>query len=299
MTLGKIIIIVGPTAAGKTKLSLLLAKKLGGEIVSADSRQIYRTMDIGTAKPSKANLALVPHHLIDVIKPTEQYSVAKFKNHAISAINKIIRQRKIPILVGGTGLYIRSIIENLTLPRVKANPRLRAKLQKELKEKGLYYLFGKLTVLDPEASHQIDSKNPRRVIRALEVAMTTGKPFTAQREKGPKLYDFLILGLKPPRHVLKQMIFLRVEKMLKAGLLNEVTKLTKKYGFDPPAFDAIGYREIVSYIKGEITWPGAKKLIQQNTWRFSRQQMNWFNSMPVVWIKSQKQAENEIKNFLR
>ncbi|MCX6731797.1 MAG: tRNA (adenosine(37)-N6)-dimethylallyltransferase MiaA, partial [Candidatus Parcubacteria bacterium] len=233
----KLIVIIGPTASGKSALALKLAKRINGEIVSADSRQIYRGMDIGTAKPTKKELKSIPHHLINIKNPNQNYSVGEFKKDAINAINKIIKKGKLPILVGGTGLYISAIVNNLEIPQIKENKKLRAKIEKEIKEKGLNFVFEKLVALDPEAAYIVDPKNPRRVIRALEIAIISGKKFSEQRKKGKPLYKILTIGLNPPPKILKSRINKRIIQMINDGLVSEVKKLVSKYGYKCKAFD--------------------------------------------------------------
>ncbi len=182
-----LIVILCPTASGKSALAIKIAHKLNGEIVSADSRQIYRGMDIGTAKPTKKEMVSVKHHLIDIKNPNEDYSAGQYKKDAIKAINGIIEKGKLPILVGGTGLYISAIVNNLEIPEIKENKRLRLKLQKEIDKKGLDFVFNKLVSIDPEAAYIVDPKNPRRIIRALEIAMVSGKKFSEQRKAGKPL----------------------------------------------------------------------------------------------------------------
>jgi tRNA dimethylallyltransferase len=296
--LPKVIIITGPTGSGKTELSLKLAKKIGGGIISADSRQIYKGMNIGTAKATKKELKSVPHHLIDIKNPDQDYSLAQFKIDALFAIEKIASIGKIPIVVGGTGLYIYALINNLEIPKVKPDKHLRKRLEKQIQRFGLNYLFGKLTALDPESAYIIDPKNPRRVIRALEIALTTKKPFSKQRKSGRPLFDRLLLGITVPKTDYERNLKKRNKAMVKAGLLGEVKKLVKKYGYRRIPFDAIGYREIISYLQGKITLPDALKLIDRNMLRFAKRQMTWFRKMPVVWVKTQGQAERKIKKFL-
>ena len=190
-TLPKIIAIVGPTASGKTALSVALAQKYHGEIVSADSRQIYRGMDIGTAKPPVSERGGIPHYLFDIKDPNEEYTVADYKHDAVLAIQDILNKKKLPILVGGTGLYIDAVLDNLDIPKMKADPELRAKIEKDIAENGLAAVVKKLVDRDPEAAYIVDPKNPRRVVRALEVAILTGEPFTAQRKKNEPLFDAL------------------------------------------------------------------------------------------------------------
>ena len=321
-----IIAIVGPTASGKTSLAIKLAKKFsarggsafggnGAEIISADSRQIYRGMDIGTAKPKlsliRTNLnsrifanrisvnSQVAHHLVDIKNPDEPYTVAEYKRDAIRAIRNILKREKLLILVGGTGLYVSAVADNLEIPNVKPNPMLRKKLEKKIKTRGLESLFEELVKLDLEAAHIIDSKNPRRVIRALEIALATGKPFSAQRKKGKPLFQTLKIGIAVPKEKLRKRINQRVDKMIKSGLVNEVIELMRNYGADCPAFDAIGYREIIDYLRGRIPFAKAISEIKKNTWRYAKRQMTWFGKdKEIKWIKNEKQALRLIKELL-
>ncbi len=307
----KILVIVGPTASGKTALSIELAKKLNGEIVSADSRQVYRGMDIGTAKPPISHVPKgasvkssapkkrsgsgavkyaygIPHHLIDIKNPNEDYAVAEYKRDAITAIRGILKRGKFPILVGGTGLYVKAVVENLDIPKVIANVRLRRKLEQVIRNKGVAYLFQKLIALDPEAAYIVDPKNPRRVIRALEVTLTTGKPFTAQRTKGVPLFDAKIIGMKVPGGILRRRIEQRVDEMMRDGLIKETSGLYKKYG-KVKALDAIGYREIIDFLEKKIPLAEAVRQIKLNTWRYARRQMTWFRKDENIrWISPAK-----------
>ena len=230
-----LIVILGPTASGKSALAIKISRKLNGEIVSADSRQIYRGMDIGTAKPAKKEMASIKHHLIDIKNPNEDYSAGQYKKDAIKAINGIIKRGKLPILVGGTGLYISAIVNNLEIPEIKENKRLRLKLQKEIDKKGLDFVFNKLVSIDPEAAYIVDPKNPRRIIRALEIAMVSGKKFSEQRKKGEPIYNVFEIGMDVAPEILKKRITKRIIQMMNPpagkGLLNEVKKLIKKYGY--------------------------------------------------------------------
>jgi len=319
--LSKIIVIVGATASGKTALAIKIARKFGGEIVSADSRQIYRGMNIGTAKPTKKELAAIPHHLIDIKNPNQNYTVAEYKQDAIKAIRKIIAKRKLPIIVGGTGLYVKAVIDNLQIPRVKSDFKLRKKLEKEIVKYGLKYVFEKLVKLDPEAAYIVDPNNPRRVIRVLEIAIKTKKPFSAQRKTGKPLFDFLEIGIDMPKEKIFQRINERVDLMIEDGLINEVKSLIKKY---PPSlskseglksFDAIGYREIIEYLKNKKcqyktdrlntytfeknALKGTKDLIKKNTRQYAKRQMTWFRKdKRIHWIKNEKEAEKIVGRFL-
>ncbi|KKW28522.1 MAG: tRNA dimethylallyltransferase [Parcubacteria group bacterium GW2011_GWA2_52_8] len=264
----KIVCIVGPTASGKTELGISLAKKFRGEIVSADSRQVYRGMDVGTAKPTKRQLRTVKHFLIDIKNPNQPYTAGQYKKDATAAIEE-------------------------------PNRTLRKKLERQLRVHGLNYLFGKLTALDPEAAYIVDPNNSRRVIRALEVTLMTKKPFTKQRTRGEKQYDALILGIKISGPRLHQRIATRTKLMMNDGLVNETKQLVKKYGYRRVPFDAIGYREVTNHLKGRITRTQAEQEINKNTRRFAKRQMTWFRKMPVAWIKDDREAEKEIKKFLK
>jgi tRNA dimethylallyltransferase len=295
----KILAIVGPTASGKTALGIALAHKFAGEIVSADSRQIYRGMDIGTAKPTPAEMDGVPHHLIDIRDPNEDYSVTEYQRDAIAAINEVLSREKLPILVGGTGLYIKAVVENLAVPEVKADPALRAKIENEISHEGLEAVFKKLVARDPEAAYIVDPKNPRRVVRALEVAITTGAPFTAQRKKQPPLFDALTIGLNPPAEILRERIDARIDRMISDGLENEVRELTKKYGSAAPALNAIGYREIIDTMHGTLSLNEAIATVKLNTWHYAKRQMTWFRKDErVYWINSRQESFILAKKFM-
>ena len=301
----KLVVILGPTASGKTSLSLKLAEKLNGEIVSADSRQIYRELDIGTAKPDKKQLKQIKHYLINIKNPNQHYTVAQYKREAIKAINKIIKSGKVPFLVGGTGLYIKSLTDNLEIPEVKPDWKLRDKLESEIKNKGLKNVYNKLIKLDPEAAYIIDKNNPRRVVRALEIAIKTKKPFSQQRKKGKPLFDILEIGLNPGEKKLIKIINKRVDRMIETGLLKEVKRLIKKYNKKLHTFDAIGYREIIDCLDNKISLKEAAERIKKNTWHFAKRQMTWFKKPAVPtqddqihWVKNQKEAGRLISEFL-
>lgn len=291
----KLIVILGPTASGKTELAIKLARKFNGEIVSADSRQVYRDLDIGTAKPTKKEQREVLHRLIDIKNPNQPYSVSQYKQDAIGAINKIIQRNKIPFLVGGTGLYIKAVVDNLYIPKVKPDLKLRRRLEVIIENKGLKNLYEDLVKIDPEAAYIVDPQNPRRIIRALEVAFKTKKPFSQQRKKGRPLFEVLQIGLPPN----KERIEKRVEEMVKAGLVKEVKNLIRKFDKNLATFDAIGYRETINYLEKKTSLPEAVEKIKKNTWHFARHQMTWFKKDPRIhWVKTKKEAEKLIKQFL-
>lgn len=295
----KIVAVVGPTASGKTALGIALAKKFDGEIVSADSRQIYCGMDIGTGKPTTAEMDGIPHHLINIKNPNEEYTVADYKSDATAVINDTLSRGKLPILVGGTGLYLRSVVENLDVPKVKADPALRATLESEIARDGIATVFKKLLTLDPDAEGVVDPQNPRRVIRALEVAMTTGEPFTAQRKKQPPLFDTLTLGIDLSPELLRTRIDARIDRMMHDGLVEEVVSLIKKYGVDAPALNAIGYREIINHLDGKLSLNDAIAAIKMNTWHYAKRQITWFKKDKAIqWIDKPEDALLACKIFL-
>jgi len=296
--LKKLIVILGPTASGKSEMAIKLAKKNNGEIVSADSRQIYRGLDIGTAKPAQKEREIIKHYLIDIKKPNQLYTVWEYKRNAIEAINQIIKNGKVPFLVGGTGLYVKAIVDNLEIPKVKPDWRLRKSLELKIKTRGLKSLYNELIKIDPEAAYIVDSQNPRRIIRAMEVAIKTRKPFSQQRKKGKYLFDILEIGLSLDKEKLKENIEKRVDKMMKMGLVKEVKNLIKIYDKNLPTFDAIGYREIIDYLNKKISLTEAIKEIKKNTWHFAKRQMTWFKKdKRIIWVKNQKEAETLVKNF--
>jgi len=295
----KIIVILGPTASGKSELAVKLAKKFKGEIISADSRQVYKGMDIGTGKITKKERKGILHYLVDIKNPNQIYTVWQYKKEAIRAINKIIKKGKNPFLVGGTGLYLTAVVENLEIPRVKPDWKLRKSLELKIKARGLKSLYDELIKIDPEAAYIVDSQNPRRIIRALEVAIKTKKPFSHQRKKGESLFDVLEIGLSLSEEKLKEKIEKRVNKMMKTGLIKEVKNLIKIYDKNLPTFDAIGYREIISYLNKKISLAEVIKKIKKNTWHFTKRQMTWFKrDKRIHWVKNQKKSEKLVKAFL-
>jgi tRNA dimethylallyltransferase len=296
----KIIVIVGPTASGKTALGIALAKQFDGEIISADSRQIYRAMDIGTAKPTQLEMAGIPHYLIDIKDPGEGYTVSEYKTDALVAINDVIERGHLPLLVGGTGLYIKAVLENLDIPNVEANTALRAELEKEMQENGLDSIVKRLLTLDPDAEHIVDLKNPRRVIRAIEVATATGQPFTAQQNKGEAMFDALVIGLEIDAEELRERIDSRVDEMMNQGFVDEVKVLVEKYGRTAGVFDAIGYAEIINYLESETTLDDAVASIKMNTWHYAKRQMTWFKKDPNVhWVQAPHEAIALAEKFLQ
>jgi len=284
-----VIVILGPTASGKTKLSIELAKDIDGEIVSADSMQIYKYMDIGTAKPTEEEKQGIKHHLIDEITPDEEFSVARFQQLAVKYIDDIINRGKIPIVCGGTGLYIDSLIYNIEFGDTICDWELREMLRKEALEKGNEYLHNKLKEIDPEAAEKIHMNNVKRVIRAIEVYTYTHKTISMLQKESrnnPSKYKFYVFGLSMGREKLYERINQRVDRMIEKGLVQEVKKLMEM-GYDKStiAMQGIGYKEILSYLRGEISFDEAVYLLKRNTRRYAKRQFTWFNRMKDVhWI---------------
>jgi tRNA dimethylallyltransferase len=290
--MNKLLIILGPTASGKSDLAIKIAKLFDGEIVSADSRQVYKEMNIGTAKPLKDK---IPYYLLNIIEPNKHFSAAEYKTFAYKAIKDIQDRNKLPILCGGTGLYISSVIENWQFPKTPPQEELR----KELEKKSIKQLFEIYQELDTEGSQSIDKKNKRRLIRAIEVCKANNKPFWQQRKIGNPLFDTLIVGIKLPKEELKERITKRIKKMIKMGLETEVKSLLKKYGWIP-SLQAIGYQEWKEYFNNKINKKEVQNLIELHTVQYSKRQMTWFKKMKNVrWIEKPEQAIQLTKFFLK
>ena len=302
MTKPPLILIVGPTAVGKTELAIQLAERLNGEIVSADSRLFYRGMDIGTAKPSREEQARVPHHLIDIANPDEILSLAVFQQKAHEIIADIHTRNKLPFLVGGTGQYVRAVTEGWTPPEVVPNESLRDELTKQKEENGIHWLHEKLKDLDPVAAEKIDARNFRRTIRALEVIMTTGKKFSEQRGQSDSPYHLVTIGLIRPRAELYARVDARIDSMFANGFLEEVKKLLAS-GYSPtlPTMSAIGYRECIEVLEGKITLEEAKQAIRRATLIFVRRQANWFKESDpnIHWYQVKDGVVDEIEKNIR
>jgi tRNA dimethylallyltransferase len=297
-----LILIVGPTAVGKTELAIQLAERLNGEIISADSRLFYRGMDIGTAKPTRQELARVPHHLIDIADPDEILSLAVFQQKARDAIANIHIRNKIPFLTGGTGQYVRAVTEGWNPPEVEPDERLRAELEKQKEQKGEYWLYEKLRKLDPIAAQKIDPRNYRRTIRALEVIMTSGRRFSEQRGQSESSYHLITIGLTRPRAELYERVDQRIEVMFANGFLKEVKKLLAK-GYSPslPTMSAIGYRECIRVVHGELSEEQAKAEIRRATRVFVRRKAHWFKESDpkMKWFRVEEGVVELIEAYIR
>jgi tRNA dimethylallyltransferase len=283
----KLVAIVGPTATGKTALAVALARTLDCEIVGADSRQVYRHMDIGTAKPTPEERSLAPHHLIDVVDPDQEFSLAHYLELAVAALEDVWPRGKQPLLVGGSGQYVWALLEGWRVPRLPPQRKLRRELEERAAREGAAALHGELAQVDPKAAARIDPRNVRRVIRALEVYRATGRPISYWQEKGPPPWQTLILGLTCPRQELYRRIDARVDAMMEAGLMDEVRALLAM-GYSPSlaALSGIGYKQVCQYLAGELDLATAVAGIKTATHRLARQQYTWFrlDDGRIRWI---------------
>jgi len=297
-----LVVIVGPTAVGKTSVSIELARRLDGEIVSADSRLLYRGMDVGTAKPTEEEIQDVPHHLINVADPHENWSLAIYQREAFEAIDAIHARDKLPFLVGGTGQYIRSIIEGWQIPPQKPDYHLRGALNHWAEEIGAEALYERLRRLDETAADKIDFRNIRRTVRALEVIFKTGERFSDLRRKQACPYQPIILGIDRPREELYERIDRRIDMMLEKGLVDEVRGLLAEgYASDLPTMSAIGYGEVIRHLQGEITYEEMVTLIKRNTRTFVRRQANWFkpDDPRITWFSAGDHLVEEMERTIR
>ena len=292
----RLIAIVGPTAVGKTALAIQLAERFGGEIIGADSRQIYRFMDIGSAKPGVAERLRVPHHLIDIVRPDESLTLGKYKELATACIQDIASRGKVPLIVGGTGLYLKTIIEGWTIPEVAPDYSLREKLLAQAQEHGNTALYKQLQAVDPAAAGKVDPRNVRRVVRYLEVYHTTGQPISSRQHKVAPPYRLLQIGLTMPRARLYDRIDARVDAMMSQGLLEEVRRLVD-LGYEPdlPALSGFGYRQLIRHLRGSLSLDDAVAETKTETRRFVRRQYAWFplGDPSILWLEAGDQALSE------
>ncbi len=292
--MNRLIAIVGPTAVGKSALAIRLAQAFDGEIVSADSRQVYRYMNIGTAKPPSEERTLVPHHLIDVVDPDEDFTLALYQEIASSAIRDIQRRGRLAFLVGGSGLYVKSIVDGLSIPQVAPDAGLRHDLEEKVRDEGYTSLYNELKKVDPVAAGKIDPKNVRRVIRALEVYRATGTPFSSHQKNLPA-FQILTIGLTTDRDNLYGKIDSRVDGMIQRGLINEVKGLMQcGYSLDLPAMSSLGYKRIGQHINGDLGLEEAVQRIKYDTHRFARHQYAWFRpgDDSIHWFDVKDKASN-------
>jgi tRNA dimethylallyltransferase len=283
----KLIVIIGPTAVGKTKTSIELAKVLNGEIISGDSMQIYRRMDIGTAKVTEEEMQGIPHHLIDIKDPNESFSVAEFQSIVREKISEITARGKLPILVGGTGLYVQSVIYEYQFSDIGKDDEYRERLEKRVKDEGIEPLFEELKKVDSISADKIHPNNTRRVIRALEVFHSTNIPMSQQQQSltNESPYDFALIGLTMDREKLYERINSRVEQMVEQGLLEEVKRLYDSGLRNCQSVQAIGYKELYDYFDGVCSYEDSIELLKRNSRRYAKRQMTWFrNKMDVTWF---------------
>jgi len=297
----RLFVIVGPTGIGKTRLALKLARVFNGEIISADSRQVYRYMDIGTAKPTPEELAGIPHHLIDIVDPDEEFNLAFFQERARRAIDDIHRRGKLPFLVGGTGLYIKAIIEGFKPPGVSPDQDFRYNIENNADDKTIDDLYANLAAKDPDAANKIDRRNVRRLTRALEVHAKAGKAFSQLGTKEPPVFEIFIIGLTTDRTELYRIVDRRVDKMIEMGFIQEVEGLLKRgYSLDLPSLSGIGYRQIGQLLRGEMTLETATQKIKTETHRFIRHQYAWFRLTDprIHWFDIRRVEDPEIQKTL-
>ncbi|RDY68539.1 tRNA (adenosine(37)-N6)-dimethylallyltransferase MiaA [Halobacillus trueperi] len=282
-----VISVVGPTAVGKSNLGIRIAQRFNGEVISGDSMQIYRTMDIGTAKVTKGEMQGIPHHMIDFKDPAEHFSVAEFQENVQTLIWEIHERGKLPVLVGGTGLYIQATLFNFHFSEQKKDPSIMEKLEKEWKENGRDYMYKRLVEIDPEQAEKIHPNNERRVLRALEVYETTGQMMSErhqQQKESP--FNPLLIGLEMDRELLYDRINRRVDQMIEQGLLEEVQNLYEQGLKDSQSMQAIGYKELIPYFEGSCTLGEAIELLKRNSRRYAKRQYTYFkNKMDINWYE--------------
>ena len=285
----KVIVICGPTASGKTALSIELAKKINGEIISSDSMQIYKDMDIGTAKPSKEEMQGIQHYLLDFVEPSQRYSVAEFKKDAEKAIEEILQKGKTPIIVGGTGLYVDSLIYGIEYQTIEFDEQYRKQLEERVEKEGLETLYNEAKKIDPQAIEKISANDKKRILRILEIYKATGKNKTEQelesRKNGVK-YDYKVFAINMDREKLYERINKRVDIMIENGLIEEVEKLLEKYKDFPTAMQGLGYKEVVEYLQGKVSKEEMIENIKRETRRYAKRQLTWFRkNKQTIWIE--------------
>ena len=298
----KVVVICGPTASGKTALSIELAKTINGEIISADSMQIYKDMNIGTAKPTEEEMQGIKHYLLDFVSPDERYSVAQYKNDAKKAIKEILQKEKIPIIVGGTGLYVDSLIYEIEYNDIKLDENYRKELEKIADEKGLETLYNMAMEIDTKAMEKISKNDKKRIMRVLEIYKATGKTKTQQeiesRQK-PVEYDYKVFAINWDREKLYQRINKRVDIMIEQGLIEEVKNILNKYDTFPTAMQGLGYKEVVDYLNGIYTKEEMIEKIKMETRRYAKRQLTWFRkNKQTIWLEGTNDIQNNINIIL-
>ena len=303
MQKSKVIVICGPTASGKTALSIALAKKINGEIISCDSMQIYKDMDIGTAKPTIEEMQGIKHYLIGYVSPEQRYSVADYKKDAKKAIKEILEKGKIPIVVGGTGLYIDSLIYEIEYQDIKLDEKYRKQLEDEVKEKGLEELYKKAKIIDEKAMEKISPTDKKRILRVLEIYHATGKTKTEKEIESRKKeveYDYKVYALNWDRQKLYDRINKRVDIMIEQGLIQEVKQILEKYSTFPTAMQGLGYKEVVDYLNGIYTREEMVEKIKMETRRYAKRQLTWFRkNKQTIWLNGEDTTQKNINIILK
>lgn len=298
----KVIVICGPTASGKTALSIELAKQINGEIVSADSMQIYKDMNIGSAKPTVEEMQGIKHYMLDFVSPDQRYSVADYKKQAIQAIEEILKKGKTPIVVGGTGLYVDSLIYGIEYQEIEFDEEYRKKLEKIAEQEGLEKLYEQAQKIDPDAIKSISKNDKKRIIRILEIYKATGKTKTEQEilsRKNEIPYDYKVYAINMDRQVLYDRINKRVDIMIEQGLIEEVKQISEKYKKYPTAMQALGYKEMKEYLDGILTREEAIEKVKQETRRYAKRQLTWFRkNKETIWLDGSKDRQNNINIIL-
>lgn len=298
----KVIVICGPTASGKTSLSIEVAKKIDGEIISCDSMQIYKDMNIGTAKPTVEEMQGIPHYMLDFVLPSERYSVADFKEAATDRIEDILKREKVPIIVGGTGLYVDALTKNITYPEIEIDLEYRKQLEELIKENGLESLYEEAKKIDEKAMQTISKNDKKRIMRVLEIYHQTGKTKTQLESESrltPPPYEYIVFAINMEREKLYERINKRVDIMIDQGLIEEVEALTKKYEEFPTAMQGLGYKEVVSYLKKEVTKEEMIEKLKMETRRYAKRQLTWFRKDEnIKWIDGLAPLEQNIQCIL-
>lgn len=298
----KVIVICGPTASGKTSLSIEVAKKIDGEIISCDSMQIYKDMNIGTAKPTVEEMQGIPHYMLDFVLPSERYSVADFKEAATDRIEDILKREKVPIIVGGTGLYVDALTKNITYPEIEIDLEYRKQLEELIKENGLESLYEEAKKIDEKAMQTISKNDKKRIMRVLEIYHQTGKTKTQLESESrltPPPYEYIVFAINMEREKLYERINKRVDIMIDQGLIEEVEALTKKYEEFSTAMQGLGYKEVVSYLKKEITKEEMIEKLKMETRRYAKRQLTWFRKDEnIKWIDGLAPLEQNIQCIL-
>lgn len=294
----KVIVIGGPTASGKTALSIELAKKINGEIISADSMQIYKDMNIGTAKPTIKEMQGIKHYMLDFLSPEERFSVADYKIKAKQAIKEILDKGKVPIVIGGTGLYIETLIYEIEFPKMETDLKYREKLEQIVEEKGLEYLYNKALEIDKTAMDKISKNDKKRILRVLEIYKQTGKTKTQLDLESRKEceYNYKLFAINMNRDILYERINKRVDIMLENGLVEEVKNICKKYNKFPTAMQGLGYKEVTKYLNGQVTYKEMVEKIKTESRRYAKRQLTWFRKYKdITWIDGLENIQKNIE----